>query len=153
VHYSGAPLQVDFGEQDNSGVVCLVEAAPGLPAKVTDIPITAGRRLRTVRGSVEELAALATQDASLADGLLRVWVREPARAGLRERVLEALPSALEVRIDPEFAASAAGSRPSTPDGVERRPEELFAEYCAAQGVADDRVRALFARLHDEVTGQ
>ncbi len=29
VHYSGAPLAVDFGEQDNTSVVCLVEAAPG----------------------------------------------------------------------------------------------------------------------------
>ena len=59
VHYSGAPLAVDFGEQENTPVVCLVEAAPGTPAAVTDIPITAGRRLRTVRGTVAELSALA----------------------------------------------------------------------------------------------
>ncbi|MDT7663204.1 MAG: repair protein SbcD/Mre11, partial [Pseudonocardiales bacterium] len=45
VHYCGAPLAVDFGEQDNTSVLCLVEASPGLPAKVTDIPLTAGRRL------------------------------------------------------------------------------------------------------------
>ena len=37
VHYSGSPLAVDFGEQDNTSVVCLVEAAPGTPARVTDI--------------------------------------------------------------------------------------------------------------------
>ncbi|HEY2269668.1 MAG TPA: exonuclease subunit SbcD, partial [Streptosporangiaceae bacterium] len=28
VHYSGSPIAVDFGEQDNTSVVCLVEATP-----------------------------------------------------------------------------------------------------------------------------
>ena len=39
VHYSGAPLAVDFGEQENTPVVCVVDAAPGTPAAVTDVPI------------------------------------------------------------------------------------------------------------------
>jgi exonuclease SbcD len=150
VHYSGAPLAVDFGEQDNTGVVCLVEASPGAPARVTDIPITAGRRLRTVRGTVAELAGLA---GSTGDDHLRVYVREPARAGLREEVLELLPHALEVRIDPEFAATPTGPRPTASGaGAERAPGELFAEFCADRRVADPRVAALFGRLHDEVTG-
>lgn len=149
VHYCGAPLAVDFGEQDNTGVVCLVEATPGVPAKVIDIPITAGRRLRTLRGSVAELAALAPDAGT---DLLRVWVREPVRAGLREQVLELLPNALEIRIDPEFDAPLTGSRPSVSGNAERSPGELFGEYCAGQQVADPRVEALFARLHDEVSG-
>ncbi|HTK62283.1 MAG TPA: exonuclease SbcCD subunit D [Pseudonocardia sp.] len=148
VHYCGAPLAVDFGEQDNTSVVCLVEAAPGIPAKVTDIPITAGRRLRTVRGSVAELAAMVPE---LGDDHLRVWIREAVRAGLRDEVLELLPNALEIRIDPEFAAPVSESRPSSGGGVDRGPGELFAEYCARENVADDRVGALFARLLDETT--
>ena len=149
VHYSGAPLAVDFGEQDNTPVVCLVEASPGLPAKVMDIPITGGRRLRTLRGSVAELAG---QAAEVGEDYLRVWVREPARAGLRDEVLELLPNALEVRIDPEFAAPVQGSRPAAGQGAERTPGELFAEYCAGHGVDDARVAALFARLHDGLAG-
>lgn len=149
VHYSGAPLAVDFGEQDNTGVVCLVEASPGVPARVIDIPISAGRRLRTLRGTVAELAALAP---TVGDDYLRVWVREPARAGLRDEVLEVLPNALEVRIDPEFTAPVAGARPTGAAGVERTPGELFAEYCASRSVVDPRVAALFARLHDRVYG-
>jgi exonuclease SbcD len=149
VHYCGAPLAVDFGEQDNTSVVCLVEASPGVPARVRDIPITAGRRLRTLRGSVAELAALADQ---VGEDYLRVWVREQARAGLRDEVLALLPNALEVRIDPEFAGSVTGSRPSGGPGVERTPGELFSDYCASRSVADPRVAALFGRLHDRVTG-
>jgi DNA repair protein SbcD/Mre11 len=146
VHYSGAPLAVDFGEEENTPVVCVVEAGPGTPASVTDVPITAARRLRTLRGTVAELSDLA---ASVADDWLRVFVREPARAGLREEVTAVLPGALEVRIDPEFAAPVAATRPE--QGAGRSPDELFREYLASRGVDDRRVEALFRRLHDEAT--
>jgi DNA repair protein SbcD/Mre11 len=147
VHYSGSPLAVDFGEQDNTSVVCLVEASPSVPARVTDLPIASGRRLRTVRGTLPELEA---QAASFGEDYLRVWLREPARAGLRDDTAAVLPNALEVRIDPEFAAPA---RPGRPDAasVTRSPDQLFADYCAEQQVQDARVAALFAQLHDEVT--
>jgi DNA repair protein SbcD/Mre11 len=147
VHYCGSPLAVDFGEQDNTGVVCLVEASPSVPARITDIPIAAGRRLRTVRGTVAELEARA---ASFGEDYLRVWVREPARAGLRDDVSAVLPNALEVRIDPEFAAPSGPGRPDAASLV-RTPDQLFAEYCAAEHISDPRVAALFAQLHDEVT--
>src|SRR5215469_11448231 len=147
VHYSGSPVAVDFGEQDNTSVVCLVEASPSVPARVTDVPVTSGRRLRTVRGTLPELEARA---ASFGDDYLRVWLREPARACLRDDTAAVLPNALEVRIDPEFAAP---SRPGRPDAasVSRSPDQLFADYCAEQQVQDARVAALFARLQDEVT--
>jgi exonuclease SbcD len=147
VHYSGSPIAVDFGEQDNTSVVCLVEASPSIPAHVTDIPITSGRRLRTVRGTLPELEA---QAAAFGEDYLRVWLREPARAGLRDIVLAILPNALEVRIDPDFAAP---SRPDQPDVVNaiRTPQQLFADYCASAQVEDARVAALFGQLHDEVT--
>jgi len=148
VHYSGSPIAVDFGEQDNTSVVCLVDATPGTPARVTDVPITSGRRLRTVRGTVAELEAEA---ASFGDDYLRVWVREPARAGLRDDIAAVAPNALEIRIDPEFATQSRPDRPDMAD-VLRTPGQLFADYCAAMQVSDPRVTALFAELHDELTG-
>jgi DNA repair protein SbcD/Mre11 len=147
VHYSGSPLAIDFGEQDNASVVCLVEASPSVPARIADVPVTSGRRLRTVRGTLPELEARAD---SFGQDYLRVWLREPTRAGLRDDTVAVLPNALEVRIDPEFAAPARPGRPD-PAGLIRTPAELFADYCAAEQVQDARVAALFARLHDEVT--
>ena len=138
---------MDFGEQNNIHVVCLVEATPTTPAKMTDVPITAGRRLRTVHGTVAELVARADE---FGDDFLRVYVKEPTSAGLRESITDALPNALEVRIDPEFAAAVNPARP-TVNHADRSPGELFAEYCASIGVVDDRVQALFAQLHDRIT--
>jgi exonuclease SbcD len=148
VHYSGAPLAVDFGEQDNTSVVCLVEAAPGIPARITDIPVTAGRRLRTVHGTLAELEA---QAGDFADDYLRVYLREPTRAGLRDDAVAILPNALEVRIDPEFAPQADKAHRAGEARTARTPAQLFAEYCAAKDVSDPRVAALFGELHDEVT--
>jgi exonuclease SbcD len=147
VHYSGSPLAVDFGEQDNTSVVCLVDAAPGIPARVTDIPVSSGRRLRTVRGT---LAELESRTGTFGEDYLRVWLREPVRAGLRDDTLAILPNALEVRIDPEFTAA---DRTPGPEAARepRTPGQLFDEYCATRNVTDRRVAALFARLHDEVT--
>ena len=147
VHYSGSPIAVDFGEQDNTSVVCVVEARPSVPARVTDIPITSGRRLRTVRGTLPELEA---QAASFGDDYLRVWLREPTRAGLRDDTLTVLPNALEVRIDPAFAGPSRTERPETAYAA-RSPGQLFADYCASEQVEDARVAALFGELYDEAT--
>jgi exonuclease SbcD len=145
VHYSGSPICVDFGEQDNNPVVVLVEAAPKTPARTTDLPLTAGRRLRTVYGTVAELA---TRTSELGDAFLRVYLTEPTRAGLRDDVLAILPNALQFRIDPQYATTTthhANSRAG------RTPSELFADYCAERDVDDARVRALFDELHDVLT--
>jgi exonuclease SbcD len=147
VHYCGAPLAVDFGEQDNTNVVCLVEVSPNIPAKVTDIPIRSGRRLRTITGTVAELIANAGR---YGDDYLRVWVREPTRAGLRDEIADALPNALEIRIHPDFATSASGAT-VTIDHASRTPGQLFADYCASANVDDERVATLFDQLHDQVT--
>ena len=165
VHYSGSPLAVDFGEQDNTSVVCLVEATPGTPARVTDIPVTAGRRLRTVRATLAELEARA---GDFGDDYLRVYLQEATRAGLRDDAVAITPNALEVRIDPEFASLARtgssgtgspgtgspGTGPAAGSGeprTARTPGQLFADYCATRDVSDSRVATLFRELHDEVT--
>lgn len=149
VHYSGSPLAVDFGEQDNTSVVCLVEASPGLPARVTDIPVTSGRRLRTVHATLAELEALA---GGFNDDYLRVYLREATRAGLRDDTIAIVPNALEVRIDPEFADQQTPQRRDHgEDRAARTPGQLFADFCATRTISDARVAALFGELHDEVT--
>ncbi|EXG81005.1 exonuclease SbcCD subunit D [Cryptosporangium arvum] len=147
VVYSGAPIAVDFGEQDNTPTVCLVEATPSTPARTTDLPLTSAKRLRTLHGTIAELGERAAEHA---EDYLRVVVREPARAGLREEVQAILPGALEVRIDPEFAAPLQTTRPDRRDD-QSGPAELFAEFLTERKIVDERVQSLFTRLHDEVT--
>jgi exonuclease SbcD len=96
-----------------------------------------------VEGTLAELRA----HTGLADDLLRVVVKEPARAGLADDVRELLPNAIDIRI----AAAVATDEPE-PTRAGLTPHELFAAYLAGQGVDDERVVRLFTRLYDEATG-
>ncbi|MQA26449.1 MAG: exonuclease subunit SbcD [Micromonosporaceae bacterium] len=144
VHYSGSPVAVDFGEEENSPGVLLVEVAADTPAKVREIAVNATRPLRTVRGTLEELTALRTGEA-----WLRVYVRESPRAGLREEVQELLPRALEVRIDPDVLPDGEDGAPRA-RRAGRSPRDLFAAYLEEKGHDDPAVRELFDQLYAEV---
>ena len=144
--YCGSPLQLDFGETENQPSVLLVEAAPDRPATVERVALSSGRRLRTLTGT---LADLASRAGTTGDDFLRVFVAEPARPGLADEVRELFADAVDVRVvhdeDAERAAADASRRAG------RTPQELFAEYLTTQNVADPRLDALFARLLDEET--
>ncbi|GAB1642322.1 exonuclease SbcCD subunit D [Krasilnikovia sp. MM14-A1259] len=144
VHYCGSPLAIDFGEEENVSSVAVVDVAADRAARVRHVPVTAGRPLRTVRGTLEQLATMNHPDA-----WLRVYVRETPRVGLREDVQELLPDALEVRIDPEMMPDQAGQRMAERAG--RSPRELFGDYLDSRGGAEDGVRELFDELYDEVS--
>jgi DNA repair protein SbcD/Mre11 len=144
IRYSGSPLAIDFGEAENAPSVTIVDVTADTAAKTREVPVSAAAALRTVRGT---LAELSTVDAG--DGWLRVYVREASRAGLREEVQALLPTALEVRIDPDLVPQAgAGTRTAQRAG--RSPRDLFADYLASRGHDDDGVRDLFDQLHEEV---
>jgi exonuclease SbcD len=146
VRYSGSPLAVDFGEEENVCSVAIVDVAADKAARVRDVPVTSALTLRTVRGSLEQLATV-----NLPDAWLRVYVREAPRVGLREDVQELLPNALEVRIDPDMVPDKAGERMAQRAG--RSPRELFGDYLDSRGNAEDGVRELFDELYDEVSSQ
>ncbi|MFE9691143.1 exonuclease SbcCD subunit D [Micromonospora sp. NPDC005806] len=144
IRYSGSPLAIDFGEQENVGSVTIVEVTATTAAQIREVPVPGATPLRTVRGTLAQLAEL---DAP--EGWLRVYVREQPRAGLREEVQELLPRALEIRIDPELVP-APGSATRTAQRAGRSPRELFADYLGSRGHADEGVQELFDELLEEV---
>ncbi|HZN75035.1 MAG TPA: exonuclease SbcCD subunit D [Micromonosporaceae bacterium] len=145
VHYCGSPLAVDFGEEENTPSVSIVEVTVDTPAKVREVPVSSATPLRTVRGTLTDLSTMDTGEA-----WLRVYIREQPRAGLREEVQELLPRALEVRIDPELLAQ-AGRATAPAQRAGRSARDLFADYLASRGHADESVQALFERLYEEVS--
>lgn len=146
IRYCGSPVRVDFGEVDDATTVNLVDAAPGTAAKVTPLPVTTARRLRTIEGTLAEILAL---EGQLGDDLLRIRVRDTrASVGLADQIRAAHPLALEVRIDAP-ATRASTARP-TPDHS-RSPIDLFGEYLGERGIEDDRLTQLFTELLHDAT--
>lgn len=145
LHYCGSPLQLDFGETANEPQVNLVDLRPGVPAQVRGVTLEAGRRLRTLEGT---LAALREQEG-LGDDHLRLVLDEPARAGLADEARELFPHAVEVSLvaredDDQPPRDRAGQ-----DGrLNRTPNDLFRRYLGDHDVADERLVVLFDELVD-----
>ena len=174
IWYCGSPLQLDFGEEDQAKQVNLVDIEPGKPPTVTAAPLSSGRALRTLTGTMDELAAAAAGDGGTggdgngtgedgdqgdggtgADGngtgedsdrgdWLRVVVRGSRRPGLADEVRELFGPRV---VDVQVEDDSAPARPRA-RRAGRAPGELFDEFMAERNVDDDRVRALFAELLD-----
>jgi exonuclease SbcD len=139
-HYSGSPLQLDFGEVNDDKGVLLVEVHPAAPATIKPVALTRGRRLRVVEGTVAELAAL-----DVGNDWVKAIVTEKLRPGLADEVRELIPTAVDVLV-------ASNSTQAPPDErsarTGRSPQELFAEFLELREVDGTKLTPMFAELLD-----
>lgn len=143
IHYCGSPLQLDFAERQDDKSVDLITAEPGRPAKIEPLPITGGKRLTRVSGT---LGAIAAATEGLEEHFLSIELDEPPRPGLADDVRERVGShVIEVRVKSTEAVA------ETPASIEGRSvSELFASYLDEQPDGDsDRVLGLFKDLLEE----
>ena len=142
IWYSGSPLQLDFGETENPSSVNVIEAWPGKPAEIVQVPLKSGRRLRKIKGSLASLEALVDD---VGDAYLFVELTDPGRVGLADEVRQLLPNTVDVRIQ-----TRESERPAPGEArIGREPQELFAEYLESRNIQDPAVVALFKELLDE----
>lgn len=131
VWYCGSPLQLDFGETENEPSVLLVEARAGMPAEVERRAITAGRRLRTIKGTA---AAIEAEAAGAGDAFLRVVIDEPPRPGLADEIRERYANVMHVHVAGAGEGSAHDDGRDTIERLHRAPREIFAEYLTELGL-------------------
>src|SRR4051794_5372946 len=147
IRYAGSPMQLDFGETGDEKVTTVIDAAPGRPVELRSVPVTTARRLRTVAGTLADLADVAATVAD--DDYVKVIVRERARAGLADDVRALLPGAVDVVVAAPGMDGDGHRDGDREDRHGRAPTELFAAYLADQHVDDARVEALFAELLED----
>ncbi|MGH3760756.1 exonuclease SbcCD subunit D [Actinophytocola sp.] len=148
IAYSGSPIALDFGEEANEPVALIVHATPDSRAKIRPVPLTGGRPLATLRGTLDEVVA-AGEEAG--DAFLRVVLTQKASAGLADLVREKLPNTLEVQIDEKFRARVDGGG-AVRTRIGRSPTDLFADFLAEKEIEDPRLGTMFAELLDDVSG-
>jgi exonuclease SbcD len=120
--YAGSLIQLDFGETEQDKSVAVVEAVAGKPAKVVEVPITAGRRLIDVEGTLDQVAI---RGADLGDAYLRVFVDTDGPVpGIADQVRELLPNAVDVHLRYERAEQDDVGPPLS----SLRPREQFLAY-------------------------
>jgi DNA repair protein SbcD/Mre11 len=144
--YSGSPLQLDFGERDQQKSVVIADIKAGHPALLEQIPLSSGRKLRDIVGTMQELTVIA---GSLGDEFLRVTVKTDQRIpGIADQIRDLFPNALHVM--QEYPHSSES--PSEPIG-NRLPWEIFSDFHQqAKGTAPTaELLATFQALYTEAT--
>jgi exonuclease SbcD len=143
IHYCGSPMQLDFSDGQEAKATLVVEATKGVPVVVRPVPMTAGRKLQTIKGTLDELRSLV---GTTGDAYVRVFVNEPARVGLGDEVREMFPDAVKVIMAHEDMPIGSSSKL---DRAVSSPRDLFSEYLTERDIDDDRLVALFDDLLEE----
>jgi DNA repair protein SbcD/Mre11 len=150
IRYSGSPLAFSFSERSHRKSVTLAEIDAAGAVTTTLLPVPVPRRLRQVRGRLDDL--LARDDAGLADSWVKVVLTDPVRpASPMERLRQRWPHTLVLDFAPEggLADAAAQSRQvaRTADPVEICGR--FVEFTSG-GQPDDEQRAVLADVIETV---
>ncbi len=142
--YSGSLLQLDFGERGQQKVVRIIDAVPGRPVRQRPVPITRGRPLLEVRGTLLEVAAAG--EAAPGAHLRVVLDVDRPEPGMAQRVRDLLPGAVDVRLQYE-RLEGDGSADGRVLG-QLAPIDLFARYYRVQHGAEPapELLALFSEL-------
>lgn len=149
--YAGSPLQLDFGETRDTKSVVLAEIAPGKQPRIELAPLTSGRRLVHLTGTLEEI----TQRA---DRVGNAWVKalvdvDGPTTSLSATLATLLPQATIVEIEERRPGAAiqvldrAASTAELPG-----TEDLLRAYLSGRGttgLALDRAMATLAHLQAE----
>ena len=143
--YSGSLLQLDFGERGQQKVVRIIDAVPGRPVEQTSVPLTRGRPLVELRGTLDEVLTGA-ENAGDAHLRVRLEVERP-EPGIAERVRDALPAVVDVQL----AYEVLEDEETAEEFAHLTAGELFTRYYRAQHGAEPapELLALFGELLSE----
>lgn len=150
-HYAGSPLQMDFGETRDIKSVVLAEIAPGRDPRIEVVPLTSGRRLVKLVGTLQEITQRAGR---IGDAWVKavVDVAEPTPS-LPETLAALLPRATIIDIEEHRpgAVSRVLDRAASTDELPS-VEYLLHDYLADRKVTGrtlDRVMATLVHLQAE----
>lgn len=136
--YAGSLIQLDFGEAGQRKSVAIVEAFPGRPARMNEVPLSAGRPLMDLRGTLDEIVA-AGREAG--DAYLRVFVSTEGPApGIADRIRDELPNVLDVHLVYERAEIQPSGEPLS----SLHPRDQFTTYYRQHHGADPEPELLEA---------
>ena len=146
--FAGSPIPLDFGEIGEQKYAILVEAEPGRPPSIQPVPLSGGRPLRRLQGTLDDLRALApTVGKALC--LVTVHTETPV-TDLSEQVRQLLPQATLLQVTESCSArKAVALRKEDAEVAEPSFEELFREYLGetgTKGASVDRVLSTFSAL-------
>ncbi len=148
-YYAGSPLQLDFAEVGQRKVFLLVEAHPGRPVRIEEIPYEGGKPLQDLTLTLEQIEG--QRDSLRAAGWLRLTVPlAESDPDLVRKVRAGVPNALVIH----------AALPARPEILSPRPAggappaELYRAYAErTHGEAPAlEIAEAFRNLYEEARG-
>ncbi len=128
VYYPGSIVQLDFGESNTSKGFLYLDAKPGQKAQPEFIPFKYGKKLKELKGTIEEITKLSESDPSLKDVYLKITVKADASTlGVSHQIKKIFPDAVDIRKEYEAIPSPGISFQST-----QWLPELYRQYYQKQ---------------------
>ncbi|WP_405835119.1 exonuclease SbcCD subunit D [Streptomyces sp. NBC_01518] len=150
-YYAGSPLQMDFGETGDTKSVVLAEIGPDTNPRIELEPLTAGRRLVRLEGTLEQIAHRATR---VGDAWVKAVVNVDAfDPSLPATLAKMLPQATLIDIDERRTGTAHRVLDRQTSATELPDiDDLLHDYLADRGTSGpvlDRAMTAFAHLRAE----
>lgn len=141
--YAGSLLELDFGEAGEQKRVVIVDVEPGLPAKVTSVPLIGGRRLLRPNGDWADIIATEGVHEAYLDLTVQTAGPDPA---LADRARDEFDFVVKVKAEYPRAEVERPSRDA------KTIIELYGDYYLdTEGVeAPEDLVGAFRELADEV---
>jgi exonuclease SbcD len=127
--YAGSPIQLDFGEEGEDKSVVVAHLETGTPTQLSHLPLTAGRRLRRLTGTIEQLH---NRRDDVTDEICHVTVKTTTHElNLQRQVQDIFPNATLVYVHEDCADRKLDLITSAPP-VDGEPDNhhMFATYLA-----------------------
>lgn len=144
--YAGSTLELDFGEAGEAKRVVLVDAKPGLPARVESVLLTKGRRLIRAAGTLAQLVAR----PDLRDSFLELTIdTDGPDDSLADRAREHFPLIVAVR--PRYPRRATEAM-TTVRRENVRWDDLYGQYYrqAYQCEPPEALAKAFREIYEKV---
>lgn len=148
--YAGSILQMDFGEREQQKSVCVIDAHPGKPASVTQIPLTKGKRLLRRNGTAEAILAQAQE---FTDAWVEIVLTPDNRTIELVDQIRALPEVISLRFEEPQAVDEGNGEAGKRGNGDRSASELFRDYYQRKKKTDPEPQlvSLFERLYQEAS--
>lgn len=148
--YAGSILQMDFGEREQQKSVCLIDAHPGKPASITQMPLTKGKRLLRRSGTAEAILA---QTQEFADAWVEIVLTPDNRTVELVDQIRTLPEVISLRFEEPAAELGENAEAEKGKSGDRSASELFRDYYQRKKKTDPEPQlvSLFERLYQEAS--
>ncbi len=128
IRYSGSPMQYSFSEEHHNKSATLVTLTQDKPAEITLLPLKPLKRMRSIRGTLDELITQATHDPHSDDFLAITLTDKHAILDAMSKLRAHYPNVLQLEKDYLHIAHQTDKTKNTATAIQKDEQAMFGDF-------------------------